>query len=107
MIIGVLRWGWVEVILWVSLEVILHNLLRHRQAVPTLGGPCDPLSRLGGPPQRAPPSSRGPVDTPGSIPCAVSPPLPINVGAINGCSGCIEAWQHQPVVSFNYQPINL
>ena len=28
-IIGVLRWGWVEVILWVSLEVILHHLLRH------------------------------------------------------------------------------
>ena len=27
-IIGVLRWGWVEVILRVSLEVILHNLLR-------------------------------------------------------------------------------
>ena len=25
MIIGVLRWGWVEVILRVSLEVILHN----------------------------------------------------------------------------------
>ena len=29
MIIGVLRWGWVEVILRVSLEVILHHLLRH------------------------------------------------------------------------------
>ena len=28
-IIGVLRWGWVEVILRVSLEVILHHLLRH------------------------------------------------------------------------------
>ena len=28
-IIGVLKWGWVEVILRVSLEVILHNLLRH------------------------------------------------------------------------------
>jgi hypothetical protein len=28
-IIGVLRWGWVEVILLVSLEVILHHLLRH------------------------------------------------------------------------------
>ena len=28
MIIGVLRWGWVEVILRVSLEVILHHLLR-------------------------------------------------------------------------------
>ena len=27
-IIGVLRWGWVEVILRVSLEVILHHLLR-------------------------------------------------------------------------------
>ena len=27
-IIGVLRWGWVEVILRVSLEVILHDLLR-------------------------------------------------------------------------------
>ena len=27
-----------------------------------------------------------------SIPSAVSPPLPINVGAINGCSGCIDAW---------------
>ena len=39
-----------------------------------------------------------------SIPSAVSPPLPINVGAINGCSGCIDAWQHQPVVSYNYQP---
>ncbi|EOD12778.1 hypothetical protein EMIHUDRAFT_247259 [Emiliania huxleyi CCMP1516] len=38
-----------------------------------------------------------------SIPSAVSPPLPINVGAINGCSGCID-WQHQPVVSYNYQP---
>ena len=37
-----------------------------------------------------------------SIP--VAPPLPINVGAINGCSGCIDAWQHQPVVSYNYQP---
>ena len=24
-----MRWGWVEVILRVSLEVILHNLLRH------------------------------------------------------------------------------
>ena len=39
-----------------------------------------------------------------SIPSAVSPPLPINVGAINGCSGCIDAWQHQPAVSYNYQP---
>ena len=29
MIIGVLRWGWVEVILLVSLEVILLHLLRH------------------------------------------------------------------------------
>ena len=29
MIIGVLRWGWVEVILRVSLEVILRKLLRH------------------------------------------------------------------------------
>ena len=29
MIIGVLRWGWVEVILRVSLEVILLHLLRH------------------------------------------------------------------------------
>ena len=28
-IIGVLRWGWVEVILRVSLEVILLHLLRH------------------------------------------------------------------------------
>ena len=28
MIIGVLRWGWVEVILRVNLEVILHHLLR-------------------------------------------------------------------------------
>ena len=28
MIIGVLRWGWVEVILRVSLEVILLHLLR-------------------------------------------------------------------------------
>ena len=28
-IIGVLRWGWVEVILRVSLEVILRKLLRH------------------------------------------------------------------------------
>ena len=27
-IIGVLRWGWVEVILRVNLEVILHHLLR-------------------------------------------------------------------------------
>jgi len=27
-IIGVLRWGWVEVLLRVSLEVILHHLLR-------------------------------------------------------------------------------
>ena len=25
-------------------------------------------------------------------------------GAWNGCSGCIDAWQHQPVVSYNYQP---
>ena len=29
-IIGVLRWGWVEVILRVNLEVILHHLLRQR-----------------------------------------------------------------------------
>ena len=29
MIIGVLRWSWVEVILRVSLEVILRKLLRH------------------------------------------------------------------------------
>ena len=29
MIIGVLRWGWVEVILRVSLEVVLRKPLRH------------------------------------------------------------------------------
>ena len=34
-IIGVLRWGWVEVILRVSLEVILHHLLRHLSTVVT------------------------------------------------------------------------
>ena len=28
-IIGVLRWGWGEVLLRVRLEVILHHLLRH------------------------------------------------------------------------------
>ena len=33
MIIGVLRWGWVEVILRVSLEVILRKLLRHALGV--------------------------------------------------------------------------
>ena len=33
MIIGVLRWGWVEVILQVRLEVILHHLLRQSLAV--------------------------------------------------------------------------
>ena len=32
-IIGVLRWGWVEVILRVSLEVILHHLLRQRRSL--------------------------------------------------------------------------
>ena len=38
MIIGVLRWGLgVEVILRVSLEVILHNLLRHPEAEPLPG----------------------------------------------------------------------
>ena len=33
MIIGVLRWGWVEVILRVNLEVILHNLLRQKSNI--------------------------------------------------------------------------
>ena len=43
-IIGVLRWGWVEVILRVSLEVILHNLLRQeRHAVRASPGPADIL----------------------------------------------------------------
>ena len=45
--IGVLRWGWVEVIIRVSLEVILHHLLR--QLVPRGGGcqgPCQELSEV-------------------------------------------------------------
>ena len=37
-IIGVLRWGWVEVILRISLEVILHHLLRQYHTL-TSGAP--------------------------------------------------------------------
>ena len=36
-IIGVLRWGWVEVILRVNLEVILHHLLRQLGSHPQRG----------------------------------------------------------------------
>ena len=43
-IIGVLRWGWVEVILRVSLEVILHNLLRHLGSHPPGRGSSGALS---------------------------------------------------------------
>ena len=47
MIIGVLRWGWVEVILRVSLEVILHNLLRHSSATVYVAGVVLGLGSLG------------------------------------------------------------
>ena len=44
-IIGVLRWGWVEVILRVSLEVILHHLLRQLGShSPGEGGPSEAVS---------------------------------------------------------------
>ena len=43
-IIGVLRWGWVEVILRVSLEVILHNLLRQLGSNPPGRGLSGALS---------------------------------------------------------------
>ena len=49
-IIGVLRWGWVEVILRVSLEVILHHLLRQLGSHPPgrglAGALCQELSDL-------------------------------------------------------------
>ena len=44
MIIGVLRWGWVEVILRVSLEVILRKLLRHLGSHPPGRGSSGALS---------------------------------------------------------------
>ena len=44
-IIGVLRWGWVEVILRVSLEVILHHLLRHSPCRQKNASPCGALLR--------------------------------------------------------------
>ena len=43
MIIGVLRWGWVEVILRVSLEVILRKLLRQKEPVSQNRGAVDPI----------------------------------------------------------------
>ena len=44
MIIGVLRWGWVEVILRVSLEVILRKPLRHLGSHPPGRGSSGALS---------------------------------------------------------------
>ena len=45
MIIGVLRWGWVEVILRVSLEVILRKLLRHNRVSVSPQNSLQTLSR--------------------------------------------------------------
>ena len=47
MIIGVLRWGWVEVILRVSLEVILRKLLRHLDSHPPGRGLSEGVVRGG------------------------------------------------------------
>ena len=46
-IIGVLRWGWVEVILRVSLEVILRKLLRHLDSHPPGRGLSEGVVRGG------------------------------------------------------------
>ena len=44
---GVLRWGWVEVILRVSLEVILRKLLRHLDSHPPGRGLSEGVVRGG------------------------------------------------------------
>ena len=48
-IIGVLRWGWVEVILRVSLEVILRHLLRQDATARRAASLSCPLSGAGEP----------------------------------------------------------